>query len=244
MIIDSHVHAGQAADLRESWNTFNDIEVSLRRMDQVGIDKAVVLPIGHGDFRRANRRTAEIVARHPDRLVGYAKVSQAEDAGRIDEMLDEAFGPLGLVGLKLHGHPNREVMDAAKRHGVPVLVDPKHEPAPLRYAAEEYPEVPIIIAHLGSFLSQHHTAHQQSVWLARTFQNVYLDTSSVNLFEWLETALAELGPDRLIFGSDGPGLHCGVELARIRFLDLDEDGREKVLWRNIARLVGPSLAEV
>jgi len=211
-------------------------------MDKLGIDKAVVLPINSSDYRRANRETAEIVAGHPDRLVGYAKVDQSKDAGRVDEMLSEAFGQLGLVGLKLHGYPTHEVMEAVLKHNVPMLVDLLNEPAPLQYSAEQYPDVRMVIAHFGSFLSHNHHAHQQAIWLAKTFPNVYLDTSSVSHFEWLEVGVKKLGPEKIIFGSDGPILHCGVELAKIDFLNLNKKARDKILYQNVARLVGRKLA--
>jgi predicted TIM-barrel fold metal-dependent hydrolase len=149
MIIDSHVHAGYSEALLHSWDTFEDIETSIKRMDQHGIDKAVILPIGSGNYDLHNRQTAEIVARHPRRLLGYAKLSQQQDAGRVEPLLREAFEKLELVGLKLHGHPNREIMDVMARYKKPVLADVAGQVYPLRYVAEQYPSVPIIIAHMG-----------------------------------------------------------------------------------------------
>jgi len=238
MIVDAHIHAGHGDELTASWSTFEDIEVSLRRMDQVGIDRAVVLPIGLGSFVKANEETAEIVSRYPDRLYGFAKVHQEHDRGRIKDMLKRAFEELDLRGLKLHGTPNREIMDAVAPYKVPVLCDPLGEPMPLRYAAQEYPEVPIIVAHFGSFLSRNQKAHLESIWLAEHYPNIYLDTSGVCLHEWLERAVEELGPERIIFGSDGPGLHCGVELARIKVLNLPPDQEDLILGGNILRLLG------
>jgi hypothetical protein len=238
MIIDSHVHAGHADGLANSWDTFEDINLSLRRMDEVGIDKAVVLPIGSGNFQRANREVAEIVKQHAGRLYGYAKVSQTEDAGRVDQMLHEAFEKLHLRGLKLHGHPNREIMEAMNRHRKPVLVDCFGEVYGLRYVAGEYPQVPIIIAHMGKFLSCQGQVRALVLFLAKEFPNVYFDTSSVCDHEWLERAAAEGLCAKMIFGSDGPGLHCGVELARIRYLKLPPQDEELVLWKNIAGLLG------
>ena len=50
-------------------------------------------------------------------------------------------------------------------------------------------------------------------------------------------AVAEGLCHKMIFGSDGPGLHCGVELARIQHLDLTDEQRQLVLHANIARLL-------
>jgi len=238
MIIDAHIHAGHADDLAHSWDTFEDIEISLRRMDQAGIDRAVVLPIGRSNFEHYNRELAEIVQRYPNRLVGLAKVSQQHDAGRIGRMLEEAFEKLGLVGLKLHGQPNREIMSALDRYRKPILIDPWGEVYPLRYVAESYPNVPMIIAHMGKFCSTDTPVRLHTMWLARRYPNVYFDTSSVMDFEALEMAVKEDLCHKMIFGSDGPVLHCGVELARIQYLDLTDAQREMVLGGNIARLIG------
>ena len=231
MIIDAHIHAGHADALTDSWETFEDIDLSLRRMDQVGIDKAVVLPIGSTNFQHYNRELAQIVGRHPDRLFGFAKLNQAADAGRVEPMLAEAFGQLGLVGLKLHGHPNREIMQAMDRYHKPLLADVRGEVYGLRYPAESFPQV-------GKFCCFDPRVRVMTMWLAKRYDNVYFDTSSVMDHASLELAAEERLCHKMIFGSDGPGLHCGVELARIQHLDLTPEQREMVLYGNIARLIG------
>ncbi len=238
MIIDAHIHAGVSEDLAHSWDTFEDIEVSLRRMDEAGIDKAVVLPIGIKNYEMHNRETADIVARYPDRLFGFAKVSQKQDEGRVAKLLEEAFEKLGLYGLKLHGHPNREIMEVLNKYRKPLLADVYGEVYPLRYVAESYPQIPIIIAHMGQFLTTNPKPKLETLWLAKRYENVYFDTSSVSVHEWLERAIKEGLAHKMIFGSDGPVCHCGVELARIEYLNLTDEQKELVLYKNIARLLG------
>jgi predicted TIM-barrel fold metal-dependent hydrolase len=196
------------------------------------------LPIGHDNFEVHNRQTAEIVAQHPDRLVGYAKVSQKQDAGRVEQMLREAFEKLGLVGLKLHGHPTREIMEVINHYRKPILADVYGEVYRLRFVAEQYPAVPIIIAHMGKFMSFDGAMRQTVLWLARTYPNVYFDTSSVCEHEWLERTVTERLTGKMIFGSDGPGLHCGVELARVKYLKLPAEQEAMVLGGTIAGLLG------
>ena len=241
MIIDAHVHAGRSDALAHSYDTFEDIETSLRRMDQAGIDQAVVLPIGQSGFEQHNRETAEIVRSHPDRLHGFAKLNQQQDAGRVEPLLAEAFDRLGLVGLKLHGHPNREIMEVMARRRKPLLVDVKGAVYGLRYVAESYPQVPIIIAHMGRFCCIDTALRIMTMWLARRYPNVYFDTSTVMDHEALEMAVAEGLSHKMIFGSDGPGCHCGVELARIQCLELTDEQRRQVLAGNIAALIGAAV---
>lgn len=111
---------------------------------------------------------------------------------------------------------------------------------PLRYVAESYPGVPIIVAHMGKFKSDTQ-AHLQTLWLAQHYENVYFDTSSVIDFEWLERAVQGGLIQRMIFGSDGPVCHCAVELARVRALCLAPDLEALVLHENILRLIGDEI---
>ena len=236
MIIDSHVHAGRAGGLTASYTTYEDIRVSIERMDACGIEGAIVLPID--TTREADEGTARVVSEHAGRLWGYCKVDQARDAGSVRERLRYAAEELGLVGIKLHGPPNREIMDACEEFSLPVLVDPQHRPWGLQWAAGAYPKVSVIIAHLGSFLSRSDEAHQQSVWMARKFPNVFLDTSSVMIFSWLAEAVRDCGAGKLVFGSDGPGIHCGPELEKVRCLNLAPEEEAGVLGGTVARLAG------
>jgi hypothetical protein len=46
------------------------------------------------------------------------------------------------------------------------------------------------------------------------------------------------GPGKLLFGSDGPWLHPGVELEKVRALRLPADAEQQVLGGNLLRLIG------
>ena len=91
MIIDAHVHAGHGDGLSASWDSFEDIEISLQRMKKAGIDKAIILPIGKQNFQIRNQEISQIVSKYPDRLFGFAKVNQIDEKGHIREILSEAF---------------------------------------------------------------------------------------------------------------------------------------------------------
>ena len=45
-----------------------------------------------------------------------------------------------------------------------------------------------------------------------------------------------------LFGSDGPWLHPGVELAKIRALELPERDQALILGQNLLRLIQPGPA--
>jgi len=59
----------------------------------------------------------------------------------------------------------------------------------------------------------------------------------VRQFDYLVQAIRLAGPRKLLFGSDGPWLHPGVELHKIRLLGLPEEQEDLVLGGNALRLL-------
>ncbi len=76
--------------------------------------------------------------------------------------------------------------------------------------APQYPDVPIVVANLGSFWDDWR-AQQQMVDILARYPNVYSDTSGVRRFDYLVEAIRKAGPHKLLFGTDGPWLHPGLE---------------------------------
>jgi hypothetical protein len=68
--------------------------------------------------------------------------------------------------------------------------------------------------------------------------NLFADTSGVRFFDLVADAVRRAGAHKIIFGSDGPFLHPGVELAKIDALKLVTEDEAKVLGGNISRLIG------
>jgi len=96
MIIDFHTHI---------WNTqLDEVDTFIRGLDNGGVDMACVLPIAP---YMSNEDVARLVAKHPDRLIGFASVvpfSRTTGIPRTDpaDELRHAVEELGLKGLKIH----------------------------------------------------------------------------------------------------------------------------------------------
>lgn len=239
MIIDCHCHAGKGDKMTAPWNTDAPIKTYLHRARAAGIDKTIVLAPLHGNYQQANRQVARIVARYPGRLIGFAFVHAKRDAGRVFRMVQHAVTAWGFKGIKVHGFecmPTREVCETARAFGLPVLVDVISRPEVVDMFAPEYPDVNFIIAHLGSFTDDW-KAHRQITYQLARYPNVYADTSGVRQFRYLVEAIQRAGPRKLLFGSDGPWLHPGLELYKIRLLGLPAEEEELVLGGNILRLL-------
>jgi uncharacterized protein len=102
--------------------------------------------------------------------------------------------------------------------------------------ASEYPNVNFIIPHLGGF-RDNWRAHQQVVDQIVRLPNVFTDTSGMRRFDYIVQAINRAGPHKVVFGSDGPWLHPGVELYKIRLLNVPPEQEALILGGNALRLL-------
>ena len=242
MIIDCHCHAGSGDGLTGPWDTSAPLDDYLRRATQAGIDRTVLFAAFNSDFAAANRDVARIVASRPGRFYGFAFVDPERDRGRIGTMVQTAVQRYGFVGIKVHRHVSRisrEVCDAARALRIPVLYDVAGEVSVVELLAQEYPDVAFIIPHLGSFADDWAAQLSLIDHLVR-HDNVHTDTAGVRRFDLLEQALRRAGAHKILFGTDGPWLHPGVELAKIHALPLAPRDKELVLSGNLLRLINRS----
>jgi uncharacterized protein len=238
MIIDAHCHAGTGGGLTGPWDTRALLDRYLRRAGAAGIQRTVIFPVFSRDYSRANEQVARIASRMPKRLLWFASLHARRDLGREQEMIRRAV-ELGACGLKIHGRDapmTREICVAVMRFNLPILYDVSGEAYRIEILANEYPQVNFIIPHLGSFADDwrvHMTVIDQMV----RFPNVYGDTSGIRRFDFLKQALRRAGANKLIFGSDGPYLHPGLELYKIRLLHLPPAEERMIMGGNITRLL-------
>ena len=239
MIVDAHCHAGPGVGFERA-GAAAPVERHLERAARAGIDRTVIFPGFAADYTRANREVARLVARRPEVLLGFACVHASRDRGRVSSMLAEGRR-LGLVGIKVHRRDARltaEICEAARALRLPVLYDPMGEVEVPIEAARRYPDVDFVVPHLGSFDDQQWRSQLALLEPLRRLPNLFADTSGVRFFDVLVEALHRAGPGKLLFGSDGPWLHPGVELAKVRALGLAPEREALVLGGNLVRILG------
>ncbi len=239
MIIDCHCHAGKGDGLTGPWDTAAPLEQHMRRSARAGIDRTVLFAAFHSDYAAANAEVGRIVASRRDRFYGFVFVHASRDRGRVLEMVREGVEKYGFVGIKVHRYDariSREICEAARAFSLPVLYDPIGEVSTVELLATEYPDVAFIIAHLGSFSDDWRAQLALIDHLVR-HPNIHTDTSAIRRFDLLEQAVRRAGSRKVLFGSDGPWLHPGVELAKVRALDLPPEDEALVLGRNFLRLI-------
>lgn len=244
MIIDFHTHVDEAS----AFGWIDPPEKIIGLLDAAGIDRAVIMT--YTDLPGSNPRALEYIldcaSRYPDRLLPFVRLNP-NYAQELPELLERAIR-LGIRGVKLHptttlAHPAADNTVALLRlcgaAGLPALFhcgdDPYTTPQAIAMAAEAAPDCAIVLAHMGGYF---HT--RDAIEAARQHPNIYLETSAMP-YPWLiAEAVAQLGAQRVLFGSDGPGCNPRLELAKVTGLGLTAAELGLITGGNATRLLAAS----
>jgi len=241
-VVDAHCHAGKGMNYGTKdpeaapWTTFNDPERVLRQADEAGITQTVIFPISNTTYEQANAEIASYVRKYPGKFIGFAKHDPNTERGKIREMLIHEVRDLGLKGLKLHVVPTEEMLVTAQELQIPILVHPPRV-ADVVDVVRVYPKINFILAHLGNFASRDWKEHLRAIEATKALPNLYLETSAVVFFEFLEQAANELPPEKLVFGTDGPLVDQRVEIDKMSLLKLPREKAGKIMGGNMLRLL-------
>ncbi|MDX6259223.1 MAG: uncharacterized protein QOH84_911 [Kribbellaceae bacterium] len=239
-IIDGHRHLGRGVDLDD------DLDHVLADMDEHGVASTVLIPTDREiavDNRAGNDAILAAAAAHPDRLLPMATVNPWFGERAVAE-LGRAVGN-GAVGLKLHPalqgfvlcHPMAHpVVAECQVLGVPVYVHtgtpPYAQPLQLVELARTFPEVTFVMGHGGST-----DLKADAQVAAEMAPNIVVETSWT-LPARLRQLVEVYGADRVMFGSDAPLSHLGLELANHRAAELAAPDAAAVLGGTARRLFG------
>jgi predicted TIM-barrel fold metal-dependent hydrolase len=97
-----------------------------------------------------------------------------------------------------------------------------------------YPETSFIFAHAGGIW-------EKAFQAVAPYPNLNVDVCGFDPERGVvEKAVAMLGAERVLFGSDAPGRSYAAQVAKVKYADLSEPERQLVLGGNAARLLGLS----
>ncbi len=234
-IIDAHNHLGVRPGATQ---TGADL---VAKIDAVGVDKAVIFPFVEGNF--TNDPIKEAFDQFPDRLIPYCAVNawQPDAADEVRRCVRD----WGFKGLKLHptingfhlSDPNLvdPLFQVAEEYDIPVIVhgatDLLNSPTEFAIMAARFPKVNLLMAHMGFFWGV-----EQAISFAKQYPNLYLETSRAPIFE-IQTAVKELGPHKVIWGTDSPFVDYEWEFKKMERATLDKAGYSEIVGGNIARLL-------
>jgi predicted TIM-barrel fold metal-dependent hydrolase len=241
-VIDGHVHWGDWTPEREGWPgaTLAEIRDALARS---GIDGAVLTTTDTVD----NEGLCAALAEDGDGFHFFPWVDPHE-VDRTLQFLDDHADRVD--GLKVHPSLERlrvddpgwrPFLEHAEARRLPVIVHCGRwqEMASWRFClevAERHPEASIIVAHLGGDLA---TLQQEcsAEMRRRQLPNAYLGTESIREYYSIRIALDELGPERILFGSDYPLGWPAAYLGVFEGAKPTDEERRLVLGENLRRLL-------
>ena len=239
LIIDSHCHVGKGDGFTGPWDTHAYIRKFIQRSHEAGITKTVLFAAFSSNYEKANEEVAKIVNANPDIFFGYAFVHAERDRGKIFRMVERAVNDYGFHGIKVHrvdARISREICDVARHFSLPVLYDVYGEVQSIELFAVEYPTVNFIIPHLGSFADDWKAQLCCIDFVAR-HKNVFTDSSGIKRFDLFEMAHERAGAKKILFATDGPWMHPGLELSKIMALRPSPGEAELMLSKNFLKLI-------
>jgi predicted TIM-barrel fold metal-dependent hydrolase len=265
--LPEHFTADQAAEMQDKVGALA-APPDRHRAAMAGVDRYVIVGVQwglpHGP-NVPNDFVAEQVAASGGRAVGFASVNPSQPDAPAE--LERAVRTLGLRGLKLspayQGFDPRlpeawRLYELADRWGVPVMFHAggaypasaaleTANPVLLDPVARAFPELPIIVAHLGQ------PWMAETVMLLRKHRRVFADLSARfhrpwQLYNGLVLALEYRVEDKLLFGTDFPVATPEQAMAQFRGLNrlvegtnlprIPEDVIEGILYERPLALVG------
>jgi len=250
LIIDAHVHIGELGQKSKHFGSTPrrfTAEDMIQLMDSNRVDVVVANCIGRlldeHDFEARNKIVSASVSKYPDRIVGFVRVNPW--VSNCVQQMKMAIREWGFKGLKLHPiaesfQANDEIvyplMEEASRLKIPVQIhshQPGSQPALIGDLADRFPDVTIIMAHMGMAL------YKDAIFVGRKCPNVILETSAQPWTHRIsKTVVDTLGATRLVFGSDAPLHHQEIELKKVQMASLSDGELRLVLGENMKRVLG------
>ena len=256
-MIDAHVHIGLETFLarpippeklaRPAFRDrmVNSLEMQLERMDENGVDQAIVFgfPLEEIDREQSNHYVLEAAAQHPNRLIPFMLVG--------DDTEDWlARGAKGFKQQNILYAPERfDLMRAyavMAEAGVPMLIHFRASagysvPEQARAILKQVPTLKLMVAHMGRNLPNSADRVDEALYGLADYPNVVFETSTVRDPAAIELAVQVVGDDRVVFGSDYPfnsyedANPLAKEIDVIRRAQIPESARRKIFTENMQR---------
>jgi len=240
MIIDVHAHLW--AD-----NYKKDKVTILKACELLGINRIYISSIAsyypdYDEINLVNKLTLDFMNEQPGLISGYVYINPANENHM--EVLEKGLSN-GMEGVKLWVATkcdDSRVDGIAKKcieKNVPVLAHAFHKAfgqlehestaQNIRCLALRFPELKIIMAHLGGNL-------YHGLRCIADLKNVYSDFSGTMIGTGdINYAIDIIGEDRILFGTDMPGggRQC---VAQVEEAVLTQEQKDKIYWKNAQKI--------
>ena len=250
-VFDCHTHMGESP-MFETYDLpfrFGPDQMSAL-MAENGIDAVCGFSprIYGSDYDQVNTRNIEgAKEKHQGRIFPFLRFNPNQP-WEIEERLTR-YAKMGAVGIKLHPiadgtyvvnhHP---LIFSLLEHAGPagirlVLIHTGGHwcttPALVADLAMHFPDLQFIIGHSGL-----HGLHYEAITFARRLENLWLDTSGLEIPHFVTELVRGVGEERVLFGSDAPFGSFRMEVEKIALeAKLTEQQVRAVLGENMKRLI-------
>ncbi len=239
------------------------IEKYIERMDRAGIQMVFLAAaksgsIGHPvNWHLPYEMVAEVVKKYPTRFKGLAGIDPNESMEGVRK-LEYAIRELGFVGAHLYPHWFEMSPTHRKYYpfyakcaelGVPIQMQVGHclvyskdrplrsvgRPITLDTLACDMPELKVIGIHTGW------PWVEEMISVAWKHPNVYIGSDAYGPKYWkpeFVNFINSWGQDKVLFGTDFPIIDFERATREINDLGLRNHAKEKLLWKNAAKVYG------
>ena len=251
-IIDIHTHIYPVALARRAMEVtghenddFKKLPIRenlLARMREAGVDLSVNLPVvskpqNQGEVNRFAKESARkniipFGGLHPDCANVIEELEKLKDMEMAGIKFHPPFQKVNLEDPK-YGEMWRKINEL----GFPVLIHMGTArivrpydlyPSGIRKILKSAPDIPIIMAHMGSFCMMKNPDED----LENLPENVFIDTAME-----FEEIIRRFGTNRVLYGSDFPYGTQKAAIARIKDSSFTDSEKEDMLWRNAAKIL-------
>ena len=256
MIIDANAYLGHFAFRQLRHNTASGL---LKLMDSAGIDKAIVSSASAITYRNPQAGNEEVhaeVGPHRDRLIPFAVINPSY-AGWQDD-LRTCHEDLGMSRLRLYPKWHNysladrcclDLVNAATEREMAVSIPIRAVDNRQRHWLVDVPDVPLDeIATLVKACPQAQFILVNGIGFTRSplgrkdnglppNYSIEISRLSAVLANEIGQLIANLGAERLLFGTGMPFKYPGPALVKLEALDASEQEKEQIRWQNAAKLL-------
>ena len=263
MIIDFHTHifpdkiAASTIEALEAKagltaSTDGTLNGLLASMEAAGVDMSVILPVvtKPSQFETVNAFAASVNGQYKGKLLSFGGIHpDTEDyKGELNRIKE-----LGLKGIKIHPDYQGVMIDDVRymniieyadsldliiltHAGIDIgLPDPVHcPPDRMRKVMDKLHPQKMVVAHFGGW------NQWEEVYEYLAGENLYLDTAFSFPYikeDMFYNILKKHGTDRVLFATDCPWGYQKKDVESLRKLDLTEEVKECIFYKNAKKLL-------
>lgn len=267
--IDAHIHIlsddvhKANPDSEDAWVHAADLHKYRRMMDELGIEKAVIMPFNDPwlmsmefTIDAVHKNLYDMKQRYPGKFCAFADIDTRNTSAESVDAICKAIEEYDLDGIKVHPNNtgvdldsayNQAIFAYAQENKIPIAIHSYPNSENDRSATyrivnvlEQYPNLTVIVSHMGAYQ-----------WEQLLPTHAYVDISAI-LPDYVRTygiaktneILRSFGADRLIFATDYPDSRIlepdeiyGFYFDILKQMDFTKEEADKIAYGNLARIV-------